>query len=134
MPRARVGGSRSGGCWTIAALTSFACLTISRVLGLSSSRPPSRDQGLTDLGMDSLMAVELSNRLGRGLGLRLPSTLVFEHSTVQELARYLVQQLGIDTSSGPAEPGERAQDSDVADMSDDDLSSALLDELGQIGY
>ena len=55
---------------------------ITRVLGLDPAEPFDPLQDLTDIGMDSLMAVELSNRLPRGLGLPLPSTLAFEYPTV----------------------------------------------------
>src|SRR5690606_38359562 len=34
-----------------------------KVLGLNPAKPPELRQGLTEIGMDSLMAVELSNRL-----------------------------------------------------------------------
>jgi acyl carrier protein len=48
-----------------------------RVIGLDPGVVRS-DQGFTDLGMDSLMAVELSNRLKATLRQPLPSTLAFE--------------------------------------------------------
>ena len=57
---------------------------------------PSPDVGFFDLGMDSLMAVELRTRLNRELAgaLVVPSTVVFDHPNPARLARYLSEELG----------------------------------------
>jgi len=48
------------------------------------------DETLHALGMDSLMAVELTGRLRNFSGLAIPVTLVFEHETVPALSNYIV--------------------------------------------
>ncbi|WP_319454754.1 MULTISPECIES: SDR family NAD(P)-dependent oxidoreductase [unclassified Mycobacterium] len=48
------------------------------------------DAGFFDLGMDSLMAVELHRKLERGFGRQLPVTLAMDHPHLTDAAGYLV--------------------------------------------
>jgi NADPH:quinone reductase-like Zn-dependent oxidoreductase len=72
-------------------LLEFVGEQAARVLAAPGARSIDPRQPLGELGLDSLMAVELRNRLGAGLGLErsLPATLVFDHPTLDALASYV---------------------------------------------
>ncbi|MFE5792050.1 acyltransferase domain-containing protein [Streptomyces sp. NPDC056503] len=98
------------------------------------------DQPFRELGMDSLMAVELRKRLERKFGVKLSSSLAFNYPTVQELVPYLIEKAGLsapphDAGARPTEPSppgspdgstirHHAEDTDHADDAD-----SLLREL-----
>ncbi len=114
---------------------------VNKVLGLDAAHSPNPKQGFTDIGLDSLMAVELSNRLQKSLNRRLPTTLTFEYPTIEVLTEYLAKEvLGIAVAdvSGKAKqkPGKNKETaaSTVDTIPDDKLEDELLKELKDAGY
>ena len=75
-------------------LVSFLQREVQAVLRLPAAPDPT--VGFFDLGMDSLMAVELRNRLNRAFAdtYAAPNTLVFDYPTIADLAPHLVDALG----------------------------------------
>src|SRR5690606_27093244 len=65
------------------------------VLGLAGTHTIDPLLPLNQLGLDSLMAVELRNALARGAGLTLPATLLFDYPTIDALVGYLLTHLDL---------------------------------------
>jgi acyl transferase domain-containing protein len=102
-----------------------------RVLGLDGAIAVDPAQPLNELGLDSLLAVELRNVLGADLALErpLPATLVFDYPTIDAIVDYL----GRDVLSFEQERSERdglpAAAAELEQLSEDEAEAVLLDEL-----
>ena len=86
---------------------------------------------LSDLGLDSLMAVELRNLLGTGLALKrkLPATLVFDYPTLESLADYLAREVLPATADKSALPAAAPTSAANVIATIEELSEAEVDRL-----
>jgi len=111
-------------------LLGFVAEHVARVVDAPSAQAIDPRQPLNELGLDSLMAVELRNRLGTGLGLArsLPATLVFDHPTLEALAAYL-EALAV--PAAPPAPVAKPVDAVGAldDLSDEQVEALFAKKL-----
>lgn len=70
-------------------LRSYVRAQVARILEMPSSTQIGTGQRLFDLGLDSLMALELANSLRLSMGHALPATVIFDYPTVEALVGYL---------------------------------------------
>ncbi|MGR4882336.1 type I polyketide synthase [Streptomyces sp. LARHCF249] len=85
---------------------------VALVLGHTGPGGVGAETAFKDAGFDSLISVELRNRLREETGLKLPATLVFDYPTPLALARYLRDELGDTVASTPAPAVAVAADPD----------------------
>jgi epothilone polyketide synthase D len=110
---------------------------IAKTIGLSAPEQIQPRQALFDLGLDSLLAVELRNRLQKSLGQTLRSTLLFDYPTVEALTRYLVQVVE-KSAHVVAAVGAKASEQqtwgqdEVNSLSKDEALALLAQELDDI--
>ncbi|MCX6872958.1 MAG: SDR family NAD(P)-dependent oxidoreductase [Verrucomicrobia bacterium] len=89
-----------------------------------------KDQPLTDLGLDSLMGVEIETMLETSIGVALPPTSLMRARTIGQIATLIAEQMGSDaertvTTAEPAEEGVATSELDLDSISDEDLDLLL---------
>ena len=106
-------------------------------LGIDGATELDERRPLKELGLDSLMAVELRNALVAAVGKPMPVTLLFDFPTLAALGDYLgeaVLKLEARAPHAAAESGDAArhqtQVAAVARLSDAEAEALLLAELG----
>ena len=103
------------------------------VLGLDRGTAVDPRQPLHELGLDSLMAVELRDGIAAALERALPATLLFKHPTLEALSTFVLSQVA-GASVGDAAPADEAAEGDAgfATLSDEDARQLLVDELSSL--
>jgi aryl carrier-like protein len=115
-------------------MLAFTAEHVARVLSAPSAQAIDVQQPLNELGLDSLMAVELRNRLSRGLQLErtLPATLVFDHPTLDAIAQFLVTTLLPESSVAapvPAAPVSTDAVGAIDDLTDEQIDAMFANRM-----
>ncbi len=112
-----------------------------KVMGLDGARSLDARQGLFEMGLDSLMTVELRNRLQVTLGKPLSSTLTFDYPNIEAIAGYILRDVLEETEESALSPAvadvnKRAREenerlNELESMSDEDVEAMLSDSLAE---
>lgn len=107
---------------------------VANVLKWDGTHPPDTNTGFFDMGFDSILAIELKNRLEKMLNCQLPATVGFEFPTINSLADYLLDNVmlselrQIDTGIPHSIPEPKEL---ITDMSIEGLRELLEKELSK---
>ncbi|NEO76847.1 type I polyketide synthase [Moorena sp. SIO4G3] len=112
---------------------------IAKTLGWTDTQKIGMRQPLFDLGLDSLMAVELKNRLESSLETSLSSTLLFDYPTVEALVEYLASDVislefysDLDETEN-VEQEEIDNASRFKEMSEEEMANLLAKKIESLG-
>ena len=111
-------------------LQSYLGEQVARVLGLSISKLDVQ-QPLSNLGLDSLMAVELKNRIAVDLGVDVPMVKFLQDFSVAQAATQVLEQLTAEASNSAMSDGDSVPD--ISQLSDAEVDSLLNDLLAKEG-
>lgn len=115
-----------------AQLRSYVGQQLAQVLGIAATAIDPQ-QGLSDLGLDSLTAVEFRNLLQKHLDCRLPSTLLFDYPTLARLTDHLVHRLELQLPSSTQLTAPMTELVEVEQLSETEAEILLLQELERLG-
>ena len=108
-----------------------------KVLDFSDPMRIGLRQRLFDLGIDSLMAVDLKTQLEEDIGQELRSTLLFDYPMIEALANYLIEDVLSDlfediTDTQDNHIENHDNQSDVENLSDEEAEAVLLKALERL--
>ncbi|MCW3844425.1 SDR family NAD(P)-dependent oxidoreductase [Micromonospora yasonensis] len=111
---------------------------VRQVAGEALGDPGALDDeaGFVDLGLDSIMVIDLRTRLSHALAVDLPATVAIDHPTIAQVAAHAIDLLYPDDEpADPASPADGWAEAAYADPADDpagadgDLADLSIDEL-----
>ncbi len=108
----------------------------SRALGIPGGKSIDSKRALHEMGLDSLMSVELRNALASSLRCSLSATLVYDYPTIESLSHYLAKDvLRLELGDAASPPESMAAENEdlrmLQEISESEAESLLLAELDQ---
>ena len=119
-------------------LTAHVEAEVRTIMGLDAAVALDRRNGFFEMGMDSLMAIELRNRLHGALGSEhaLPSSLTFDYPDVESLSDFLAArlQLGDSAQTAPAtsDPDVDRALTETLQLDESELEALIDDEIQKL--
>jgi acyl carrier protein len=109
---------------------------VALALGIQAPLTIDVEQGLFEMGMDSLMSVELKGRIESAVGMNLPSTLTFNYPNISALTEFLLTDAltfadDADDAGEQDEDGDGAEPAAVVTADDAELPTGPADELDE---
>jgi myxalamid-type polyketide synthase MxaC len=102
------------------------------VMGFPPEDVPALDQGLFEMGMDSLLALDLKNRLQASLKRDVPAAALFDHPTIALLTDYILNEL-LDLSVSEISPASARPKVDmlaaITDLSEAEVERLLAERI-----
>ncbi|MBF0288094.1 MAG: type I polyketide synthase [SAR324 cluster bacterium] len=106
-------------------LLSFVQELAGKVIGYGEANAIVEDSPLMEQGFDSLMAVDLKNRLNKTMNSNLPASLLFEYPTLEKIVDYLLEDILFFGDTEVVEETKPQEDSKLS-------AAALLDEIDDL--
>jgi acyl transferase domain-containing protein/protein-L-isoaspartate O-methyltransferase/acyl carrier protein len=121
-------------------VANFVREMVDQVLGAGRGQVIDDRQGLFEMGMDSLMAIELKGKLEVAVAEPLPSTLTFNYPNVAALTGYLLEKLHSSAppstrkpeGNGPAQPSPAQTGRAADELSEDELAERIAAKLARL--
>ncbi|NEQ68439.1 MAG: SDR family NAD(P)-dependent oxidoreductase, partial [Symploca sp. SIO2D2] len=116
-------------------MTDYLQVKIGKLLGFAQSKLPNPELGFFDMGMDSLLTVELRNILSSNLDCSISAAKLFETSNIQNLAEHLITEIFPEEQDQEVEinDSENTPNLDFAQVkTEEKIDNAIAAELQEI--
>lgn len=121
------------------ALEAYVTAEVRRAMGVDASQTIEHDRGLFEMGLDSLMSVQLRSRLEAAISKSLPSTLIFNYPSIRTLTDFLADELSSsDNRASAVTPQDKAASvnggrdevaDEIAHLSDQEVREQIASEV-----